>query len=373
MNRNTCFLRVDRGWNTTQLSGDYFINHYKLGGVLPYVLGGFFTEGVSITKTMIFYIFFTPVIKFHPFCYGPFPIFSDSSFAPKNNNMKKNTDFLVFHWNWDVSLASEKTIPTISDFYQISWKKLQFNLDRFRLSNILPIPVLLQKAKKRSRKIMFFSVSLELRCVLGFWESYPDRLWFVPNFLGKKLQFNLDRFRLSNFLPISVLLQKAKERSRKIMFFSVSLELRCVLGFWESYPDRLWFVPNFLERSFNLIWTVSDFQIFTDFSFAEILWQRTLSHIFKTFSSDVFGRSFSSILVWTGITLLRFSVRISLQRIFGSDFSSNIFGTYFLFRVFVWIMCFFQVLFVRDFFWEFICRSFLVKISLDMVLVNLFL
>ena len=162
------------------------------------------------------------------------------------------------------------------------------------------------------------------------------------------------------------------------MFFSVSLELRCVLGFWESYPDRLWFVPNFLERSFNLIWTVSDFQIFTDFTFAEILWQRTLSHIFcrwflfkkilvKTFSSDVFGRSFSSILVWTGITLLRFSVRISLQRIFGSDFSSNIFGTYFLFRVFVWIKRFFQVLFVRDFFWEFICRSFLVKISLDIV------
>ena len=203
-------------------------------------------------------------------------------------------------------------------------------------------------------------------------------------FLGKKLQFNLDCFRLSKFLPIPVLLQKAKKRSKKIMFFSVSLELRCVLGFWESYPDRLWFVPNFLERSFNLIWTVSDFQIFTDFTFAEILWQRTLSHIFcrwflfkkilvKTFSSDVFGRSFSSILVWTGITLPRFSVRISLQRIFGSDFSSNIFGTYFLFRVFVWIKRFFQVLFVRDFFWEFICRSFLVKISLDMVLVNLFL
>ena len=144
-------------------------------------------------------------------------------------------------------------------------------------------------------------------------------------FLGKKLQFNLDCFRLSKFLPIPVLLQKAKKRSRKIMFCSVSLELRCVLGFWESYPDRLWFAPNFLERGFNLIWTVSDFQIFTDFTFAEILWQRTLSHIFcrwflfkkilvKTFSSDVFGRSFSSILVWTGITLLRF---------FCTDFSAE--------------------------------------------------
>ena len=214
---------------------------------------------------------------------------------------------------------------------------------------------------------MFFSVSLELRCVLGFWESYPDRLWFVPNFLAKNFNLIWTVSDFPIFLPIPVLLQKAKKRSRKIMFFSVSLELRCVLGFWESYPDRLWFVPNFLERSFNLIWTVSEFPIFTDFSFAEILWQRTLSHIFcrwflfkkilvKTFSSDVFGRSFSSILVWTGITLLRFSVRISLQRIFGSDFSSNIFGTYFLFTVFVWIMCFFQVLFERDCFWEFICR-----------------
>ena len=62
-------------------------------------------------------------MKFHPFCYGLFPIFSDSSFAPKNNKMKKNTGFLVFHWNWDVSSASEKTIPTISDFDQISWKE----------------------------------------------------------------------------------------------------------------------------------------------------------------------------------------------------------------------------------------------------------
>ena len=75
-----------------------FYSH-NLGGVSAYVLGGFFTEGVSIKKSMFFYIFFTPVIKFHPFCYGLFPIFSDSSFAPKNNKMKKNTDFLVFHWN----------------------------------------------------------------------------------------------------------------------------------------------------------------------------------------------------------------------------------------------------------------------------------
>ena len=48
-----------------------------------------------------------------------------------------------------------------------------------------------------------------------------------------------------------------------------------------------------------------------------------------------FEKKNSSKFVWTGITLLRFSVRISLKGIFGSDFSSNIFGTYFLFRVFV--------------------------------------
>ena len=88
----------------------------------------------------------------------------------------------------------------------------------------------------------------------------------LTKFLGKKLQFNLDRFRLSNFLPIPVLLQKARF-FLKIMFFSVSLELRCVLGFWENYPDRLWFWPNFLERNFNLIWTVSDFQSFYRFQF----------------------------------------------------------------------------------------------------------
>ena len=137
--------------------------------------------------------------------------------------MKKNTDFLVFHWNWDVSL-----------------------------------PWLLRKPSRPSL--------------------------ILTKFLGKKLQFKLDRFRVSNFLPIPVLLQKAKKkRSRKIMFFSVSLELRCVFGFWESYPDCLWFVPNFLERSFNLIWTVSDFQSFTDSSFAEVFWQSTLSLFLQRF------------------------------------------------------------------------------------------
>ena len=69
----------------------------------------------------------------------------------------------------------------------------------------------------------------------------------------------------------------------------------------------------------------------------EILWQRTLSHISlavislqkflgKKLSLQIFvGRSFSSKFGWTGITVLRFSVRISLQRFSGNDFSSNIF------------------------------------------------
>ena len=41
------------------------------------------------------------------------------------------------------------------------------------------------------------------------------------------------------------------------------------------------------------------------------------------FLQILFGRKFSSIFVWTGITLLRFSVRISVQRILGSDVSSK--------------------------------------------------
>ena len=150
----------------------------------------------------IFNMFFTPVIKFHPYCYGLFPIFSD-----------------YFRFQF----CSEK--------------------------------------QQNENKYGLFSVSLELRCVLGFWENYPDRLWFFPNFLERSFNLLLDRFRFSNFLPFPVLLQKNKKKNKKLMFFSVSLELRCVLGFWENYPDRLWILPNFLERSFNLIWTVSDFQI----------------------------------------------------------------------------------------------------------------
>ena len=80
-------------------------NTYMLGGVLPYVLGGFFTEGVPIKKTLIFHMFFTPVIKFHPYCYGLFPIFSD-------------------------------------------YFRFQF-------------------CSKKAKNVQFFSVSLELRCIFG--------------------------------------------------------------------------------------------------------------------------------------------------------------------------------------------------------------
>ena len=63
-----------------------------------------------------------------------------------------------------------------------------------------------------------------------------------------------------------------QQNEKKYWFFSVSLELRCVLGFWENHPDHPWFWPNFLERNFNLIWTVSDFPIFYRFQFYPLRW-----------------------------------------------------------------------------------------------------
>ena len=148
--------------------------------------------------------------------------------------------------------------------------------------------------QQNEKKYWFFSVSLELRCVLGFWENHPDYLWFWPNFLERN--FNLI-WTVSDF-PIFYRFQfcskKPKKRSRKIMLFSVSLELRCVFGFWESYPDCLWFVPNFLERSFNLMWTVSDFQSFTDSSFAEVFWQSTLSFFFASDFASIFFKRYET-------------------------------------------------------------------------------
>ena len=77
--------------------GTYTIHGwYGLGGVSAYVLGGFFTEGVSITKTMFFYIFslqWSNSILSVTDCFRFFPIISDSSFAPKNKKNKKCTNF----------------------------------------------------------------------------------------------------------------------------------------------------------------------------------------------------------------------------------------------------------------------------------------
>ena len=70
----------------------FSIYTYLLGGVSAYVLGGFFTEGVSITKTMFFYIFslqWSNSILSVTDCFRFFPIISDSSFAPKNKKKQK--------------------------------------------------------------------------------------------------------------------------------------------------------------------------------------------------------------------------------------------------------------------------------------------
>ena len=161
----------------------------------------------------------------------------------------------MFHWNWDVSLASEKTIPTVFDFYQISWKETSIQS--------------------------------------GFQIFY--RFQFCRSSLAENF--------VTYLLPV-ISLQQILGKSFLLRYFLEEVSLQSLFGRELLFSD---FRSGFL-----------------------------------------------------------------CKRILGSDFSSSIFSTHFLFRVFVWIMCFFQVLFVRDFFWEFICRSFLVKISLDMVLVNCF-
>ena len=125
------------------------------------------------------------------------------------------------------------------------------------------------------------------------------------------------------------------------MLFSVSLELRCVFGFWESYPDCLWFVPNFLERRFNLIRTVSDFQSFTDSSFAEVF----LAEHFVIF----------------------FLIVISLQFFFGK----NSFFRYFLEEVSLQSLFGGELLFC-DFPRTFPCSEFLVVIFLQIFSVHTF-
>ena len=112
----------------------------------------------------------------------------------------------------------------------------------------------------------------------------PRPSLICTKFLGKKLQLNLDRFRFSKFYRFQFCRGSLAENFVTYFLAVISLQ-------------------KFLGKKLSL-------QIFV-------------------------GRSFSSKFGWTGITVLRFSVRISLQRFSGNDFYSNIFGTYFLFRVFV--------------------------------------
>ena len=103
--------------------------------------------------------------------------------------------------------------------------------------------------QQNEKKYWFFSVSLELRCVLGFWENHPDHPWFWPNFLERNFNLIWTVSDFPMFYRFQFCSKKPKKRSRKIMLFSVSLELRCVFGFWESHPDCLWFVLQFnLDR-----------------------------------------------------------------------------------------------------------------------------
>ena len=59
------------------------------------------------------------------------------------------------------------------------------------------------------------------------------------------------------------------------------------------------------------MWTVSDFQSFTDSSFAEVFWQSTLSFFFASdFASIFFGKNF----------LFRYFLEeVSLQSLFGRE------------------------------------------------------
>ena len=143
---------------------------YMLGGVSAYVLGGFFTEGVSITKTMFFYIFslqWSNSILSVTDCFRFFPIISDSSFAPKN---------------------------------------------------------------KKTKNVRIFKVSLELRFIFEFWVSYPDNLWFLPNFFGKLFHFMWTIFDFQ-FLPHSFFLPNSQKKFEKPY---------CVLVFcwkWSKMPN----------------------------------------------------------------------------------------------------------------------------------------
>ena len=74
------------------------------------------------------------------------------------------------------------------------------------------------------------------------------------------------------------------------------------------------------------------------------------------------GRNISSKFVWSISILLRFWVQVSLQRFFGSDFSSIFFGE----EMFLWIYCLEYVFILKLF-------VFFLMISLRVLLVGFFL
>ena len=251
-----------------------------IGGSLCICFRGFLYGGGVHQKKHVFLHFFHSSDQIPSFLLRTVSDFFRFQFcSEKQQNEKK-------YWFFSVSLELRCVLGFWENHPDHLWFWPNFLERNFNLIwTVSDFPIFYRfqfcsKKPKKIKKIMFFSVSLELRCVLGFWENYPDRLWFLPNFLERNFNLIWTVSDFQSFYRFQFCSKKPKKRSRKIMFFSVSLELRCVLGFWESYRDRLWFVPNFLERSFNLIWTVSDFQSFTDSSFAEVLWQSTLSHIF---------------------------------------------------------------------------------------------
>ena len=66
------------------------------GGSLCICFRGFLYGGGVHHQNHVFLHFFTPVIKFHPFCYRLFPIFSDYfrfQFCSKKQKNKKCTNF----------------------------------------------------------------------------------------------------------------------------------------------------------------------------------------------------------------------------------------------------------------------------------------
>ena len=130
-----------------------------VGGSLCICFRGFLYGGGVHHQNHVFLHFFTPVIKFHPFCYRLFPIFSD-------------------------------------------YFRFQF----------------CSKKQKKTKNVLIFKVSLELRFIFEFWVSYPDNLWFLPNFFGKLFHFMWTIFDFQ-FLPHSFFLPNSQKKFEKHTVF----------------------------------------------------------------------------------------------------------------------------------------------------------